>query len=207
MRIITVYNKKGGSGCTRITTKLAERISKVHEKQAAIVYFATKDKPPCKDEEIPCINIPYRAKESDSIRCKTLLQDVIPTLSDTEYLLLDIPKSYDDGIYKIFIESLLPLYTIIPTDNDPMSISCTEEVVNELNKNGKKYSVILNNVSPDGEMYARSVLYQRRIKVFDSAILRECEEEKNPFHLSEGEILDLLYLKIKNMKIYGAIYL
>ena len=202
MKIITIYNKKGGTGCTKLTHDLASWISNTHNAKVAVVYFAAIDRPLIEPTDIPYYFVPRTRNEPNRETYLNFVNSLSSKIINTDYLFIDIPKSNNKGLFGTFIEGPIPIFTIVPADNDHMTISCTEEVVNYLKKKEKKYCVLLNNVYSEGEISAREELRARRITAFNSGILRDdTDMSQCPFHLSKETVLELLYMKIKATRI------
>lgn len=202
MKIITIYNKKGGTGCTKLTYDLASWIFNAHNAKVAVAYFAAVDRPLIEPTDIPYYFVPRDRRNSNHETYLAFVHSLLPKIINTDYLFVDIPKSSHVGLFETFIEGSIPIFTIVPADNDHMTISCTEEVVNYLKKKEKKYCVLLNNVYPDGEISAREELRTRRIIAFNSGMLREdTDMSQYPFHLSKETVWELLYMKINATRI------
>lgn len=208
MKTIIIYNRKGGTGCTRLTHDLASWISHAHNAKVAVAYFEAIDSPPLEPTDIPYYFVPRERKNSNYETYLNFFQTTLPKVINTDYLFIDIPKSNHKGLFEVFIEGLIPIFTIVPADNDHMTISCTEEIVNYLKDKEKKYCVLLNNVYSEGEISAREELRARRITAFNSGILRDdTDMSQCPFHLSKETVLELLYMKINATRIKtGKIY-
>ena len=202
MRTITFFNKKGGTGCTKLTHDLAHWIAQAHDAKVAIVHFTGIDGPFSDTPDIPYYFVSRERKNSDHETYMNFIKNILPKIINTDYLFIDIPKNSNEGLFEAFIEGPIPIFTIIPTDNDYMTISCTEEVVNYLKEKGMKYCVLINNVYPKEEIYTRKELLSRRILAFDSGILRlDTDINQCPFHLSKETVLELLYMKINATRV------
>lgn len=190
MKCLTCFNIKGGSGCTRMIKELGNVMCKTHR----VCIFDFNHIPSKINKDVVYHHIPYEHRiEPTKIFNKFLAAPV-----DCDYVLIDFPKSERGILYNAFLAAGVIDYTIIPTNEDPLSISCTLEFAAQLMRTQSRKVILLNDIEPENKQYARAQLSKVNIPVLHYTIPHIADKSCPGFSRLENEQNETLEIIIRD---------
>lgn len=162
MKCLTCFNLKGGSGCTRTLKALAYAMC---SKYRVCIVDINQIRTNISEKQVGYHHIPCYRKDITA-----LLDDLLAVAINYDYVLLDFPKDERGRIYSAFLAAGVIDYTVIPTNEDPLSISCTLEFAKQIRRRRSEKIILLNDIEPEDKQYSRTLLSKVCLPVFQHII-------------------------------------